>query len=124
MSRGYRQLLVYRRSMDVVDRCVALTHDLPIDERFELSSQIRRASVSIPANIAEGYARQTTGSYVYHLRVARGSATELEVLLEVADRNYFGRQGRCDDLIDEVGQIAAMITAIIRKLTEANESTP
>ena len=105
--------------MDVVDRCIKLTQDLPIDERFELASQIRRASVSVPANIAEGYGRQSTGSYIYHLRVARGSAAELEVLLEIADRNYFGRQGRCDELIDEVGQIAAMLTAIVRKLTAA-----
>jgi four helix bundle protein len=79
---GYRQLEVWKRSMELVQLVYALTHELPDVERFGLISQSQRAAVSIPANIAEGYG---CGGRTYrrHVEIARGSLMEVEVYLEL-----------------------------------------
>ncbi|HTE47425.1 MAG TPA: four helix bundle protein [Gemmatimonadaceae bacterium] len=84
--RSYRDLVVWQKGMDLVDACYALTRSFPSSERFALADQIRRAAVSIVANIAEGHGRSGTGSYLYHLSVARGSLRELETLLLISQQ--------------------------------------
>lgn len=79
---GYRQLIVWKKSMELVQLIYQLAAQLPDSERFGLTSQSQRASVSIPANIAEGYGCGA-GDYPRHLRIARGSLMELEVYLEL-----------------------------------------
>lgn len=79
---GYRQLIVWKKSMDLVKRIDQATRDLPASERYGPVSQAHRASVSIPANIAEGYGCGG-GDYSRHLRIARGSLMELEADLEL-----------------------------------------
>jgi four helix bundle protein len=75
---SYRELLVWQKAMDLVASSYVLARKLPQSELFALSSQIRRAAVSIPANIAEGYGRWNLKEYIYHLRIASDSLTELE----------------------------------------------
>jgi len=74
----YRDLNAWKKAMDLVEGTYALTKSFPGTERFGLTSQIQRAVVSIPANIAEGNARKHRGDYVHHLSIARGSLAELE----------------------------------------------
>ena len=76
----YRDLLVWQRTMGLVVATYRLAARLPPDERFELSSQIRRAAISIAANIAEGHGRASTKEYLWFLSVAKGSLMELETL--------------------------------------------
>jgi len=83
--KTFRELDAWNVAMDLVASAYAVAKQLPSSERFELSSQIRRAAVSIPANIAEGYACRGR-RYVYHVRIALGSHAELDTLLEVARR--------------------------------------
>jgi four helix bundle protein len=75
---NYRDLLVWQRSMDLVEKIYRTTEGLPERERWGLISQMCRAAVSVPANIAEGYGRQSTGDYRHFLSIARGSLSELE----------------------------------------------
>src|ERR1043166_4249362 len=84
--RGYRDLNVWRDSMDLVVVIYRLTATFPKEERYSLVNQLRRAAVSVPSNIAEGQARSRTGDYLRHLSIAVGSLSELETQIEIARR--------------------------------------
>jgi four helix bundle protein len=83
MLRSYRELEVWKRSLVLVIDVYRVTRKLPTDERFGLTSQMRRAAVSVSCNIAEGYGRATRGEYLNHISVARGSLFEVEALCAV-----------------------------------------
>ena len=80
----FRDLLVWQQSMLLVREVYALSATLPLDERFGLSAQLKRAVVSIPSNIAEGARRRRPLTFKYHLEVALGSQAEIDVQLEIA----------------------------------------
>lgn len=82
---GYRQLDVWQKSMDLAEQVYELCKAMPANERYGLVSQMQRASVSIPSNIAEGYGRGG-GDYRRHVQIARGSLMELETQLELSVR--------------------------------------
>ena len=84
--RGYRDLRVWQHAMDLVVKCYRATEKFPISERYGLTSQIRRAAVSIPANIAEGRSRRSPKEFIRFIRIAEGSEGELETLIELSDR--------------------------------------
>ncbi len=84
--KSYRQLDVWRVSMDLVEEVYRATASWPTSEQYGLTWQVRRSAVSVPANIAEGYARTHRGDYLRHLSIARGSIAELETHLLVAER--------------------------------------
>ena len=81
MLRSYQELDVFKRSLKLVTEVYRITGKLPPEERFGLTSQMRRAAVSVSANIAEGYGRFTRGEYLNHLSSANGSLFEVEALL-------------------------------------------
>jgi four helix bundle protein len=76
--RGYKDLIVWQKAMQLVKAIYILTRDFPSDERFGLISQMRRAAVSVASNIAEGQARHTTGEFIQFVSHAEGSVAELE----------------------------------------------
>lgn len=81
----YRDLLVWQKAMEVVLACYRLSETFPKTETFGLASQLRRAAVSIPANIAEGHGREHLGDYLHHLSIANGSLMEAETHLLLAE---------------------------------------
>jgi four helix bundle protein len=83
---SHRDLIVWRKSMDLAVAAYRLTGSFPVDERYGLTSQIRRSCASIPANIAEGYGRESAGAYAQQLKVAQGSLKEFETHVELAHR--------------------------------------
>ena len=83
MLTTYRDLKVWKRSLLLVSDVYRVTRTLPPDERFGLTAQMRRAAVSVPCNIAEGYGRTTRGEYLNFLSIARGSLFEVEALCDV-----------------------------------------
>ncbi len=76
--RSYRDLVVWQQGMALAASCYKATKSFPRDEAYGMTSQIRRAAASIPANIAEGNGRENTGAYIQSLRIAQGSLKELE----------------------------------------------
>jgi four helix bundle protein len=88
--RSYKDLDVWQRSMALAEDCYRATVEFPREEIYRMTAQIRRAAVSIPANIAEGYGRDQTGSFIQFLRIAQGSTRELETHLILS-----GRIGLC-----------------------------
>lgn len=85
-TRSYRDLVVWQKSIELVVAAYKLTATFPEHERFGLTSQLHRAAVSVPANIAEGHARMHRNEYVHHLSIARGSLAELETHITIAVR--------------------------------------
>ena len=83
--KGYRELQVWRLGMELAKEVYLLTRGFPKHETYGLSSQMQRAAVSIPANIAEGHAKDSTKDYLRHLSIARGSLAELDTHLILAE---------------------------------------
>ena len=86
MVKSYRDLRVWQASMDLVTRVYAVTRGFPKHEVYALCSQMQRAAVSIPSNIAEGHEREHIKEYLHHLSMAQASLTELETQLEISLR--------------------------------------
>ena len=115
MLNSYRDLDVWKRSVMLVTEIYRITRKLPADERFGLTSQMRRAAVSITCNIAEGYGRTTRGEYLNHLSIARGSLYEVEALSEVCQSLSLLSSV---DLAAVEGHLKHM-RSMLRRLTEA-----
>lgn len=102
--------------MSLAEAVYRLTKQFPKDGLFGLTSQMRRASVSIPANIAEGYGRESTGAYVQFLRVAQGSLKELETHALLANRVGIMSELDAANLLSLAEAIGKMLRALIRSL--------
>jgi four helix bundle protein len=114
----FKDLILWKKSMALARKVYELSARLPAGEKFGLVSQMRRAAVSIPSNIAEGQVRRSTKEYVQFLAHARGSLAELETqLLLSADLGFLKREDMAP-LDAEITQIQKMIATIQRKLGE------
>jgi len=111
---GFKQLDVWKVSMELVLDVYRATRTFPDDEKFGLVSQLRRAVVSISANIAEGYGRQSPGAYCQHLRIAKGSNNEVEALCIVSNELGFLRDFQSIEV--KTVRIGQMLSALIRSL--------
>ncbi len=115
MVRSYRDLVVWQKAMDLVAECYRVTKLLPEEETYGLVSQIQRAAVSVPANIAEGHGRDHLGDYLHQLSIANGSVMELETHLLLAERlGYVGAIECALLLTAEVGRMLAGLTKSLR----------
>ena len=115
---SYKDLIIWQRSMDVTVEVYQFTAQLPTDERFGLISQMRRASTSMPSNIAEGWGRGTNSDrqFLSFLRIARGSLYELETQIELSKRLFHKEQLDATSLTSELTIIAKMLTKMIVKI--------
>ena len=116
--RNYRELVVWKRSMELVVEVYRLLSHLPKEETYALSSQIRRAVVSIPSNIAEGNGRGTTRDYAHFLAMARGSKYELETQLLICVELHYLTSGQIEKAMMLSDEIGRMLNTIIMKLGE------
>ena len=112
--RSYRDLLVWQKAMDLAAETYVVSRSWPKEEIYGLTSQARRASASIPANIAEGYGRQSTASYVQFLKVSRGSLNELQTHLLLAERVGIAPLGSCSEALEQADQLGKMLGGLIR----------
>ena len=113
---SYKDLLVWQRSMDLVETVYRITAKFPPGEQWGLTSQMRRASVSVPSNIAEGYGRQATGEYRHHLSMGRGSLLELETQVLLCRRLKYLEAVDGDSLLAEIEEISKMLGSLISKI--------
>jgi four helix bundle protein len=114
--RPHEKLEVWSLAMDFVVEVYRSTETFPKEEKFGLSSQIRRAAVSVPANIAEGAARQSDKEFINFLSYAQGSASELETELTIAFRLGYLTQSRYDESRTTIDKIGRMITGLSQHL--------
>ena len=104
--------------MDLVIVCYKLTSKLPKTEIYGLSSQIKRAVISIPANIAEGKGRRHLGDYIRHLSIANGSLKELETHLLIGGKLSYFEYKEIQPVLDKCDEIGKMLNSLIEKLTQ------
>ncbi|MBU4197770.1 MAG: four helix bundle protein [Alphaproteobacteria bacterium] len=116
--RHYRDLLVWQKALSWVELVYAATREWPSDERFGLISQVRRACVSVPSNIAEGCARRSTPEFLRFLSIARGSLAEVETQLIIAQRLTYLEDAALTRLLDSADEISRMLSGLISKLEE------
>lgn len=115
--QSFRELIVWQKSLDLAKEIYSLTGKLPQEELYGLTSQLRRCAVSIPSNIAEGSKRGTTKDFIQFLRIANGSAAELETQLLLVNDLYRVDYIHAKELLDEVQK---MLMMLIKKLSTAH----
>ncbi len=118
---GYEDLLVWQKGMQLVKSVYELTRTFPRNEKFGLVSQIRRAAVSVPSNIAEGQARHSTGEFVQFISHAEGSVAEVNTQLLLSVDLGFCTPDRTGKAIELSRELRRMLNGLRRKLQEKRE---
>jgi len=113
--KRYDELIAWQKSMDLAETVYAATRQLPREEIYGLSAQMRKCAVSIPSNIAEGQGRRTTGEFLQHLSIAHGSLRELETQIVLAGRLRFLEP----NLIKELGGRCAEVGRLLNGLSNS-----
>ncbi|MFN2502220.1 MAG: four helix bundle protein [Pyrinomonadaceae bacterium] len=116
--RSHEKLDAWRKSVDLVIEIYKLTKEFPSDEKFGMTSQTRRAAVSIPANIAEGAARESDKDFIRFLSIAQGSASELETEILIANRLGFLSDVNYRLTIKALDDVGRMLTGLSRHLRQ------
>jgi four helix bundle protein len=118
MGHNFRELKVWARAMDFVTEIYALTQVFPREEIYGLTSQLRRAAISIALNIAEGSGGSSNAEFIRFLEMARRSVYEVITALEIAQRLKFCKEQQVTPLSKEANEIAAMISGLIKRLKD------
>jgi four helix bundle protein len=113
---SFKDLEVWQMSMTLAEDCYHLTAAFPRSEVYSMTAQIRRAAGSVPANIAEGHGRESTGSFIQSLRIAQGSLKELETHLMLSERVKLTTANCTAPLLDKCHRIGKMLRSLIRSL--------
>ena len=116
MVQHYQELIVWQKAMELVERVYRMTRTFPKDERFGLTSQIQRAAVSIPSNIAEGHARSSKKEYRNFLSISQGSTAEVETQTLIAARLGYVTSKQTENIMSLLDEISRMLNAIKKKL--------
>jgi len=114
--RSYRDLRVWSAAMDLVTSTYKVSKKYPKDELYGLTSQSRRAAVSVPSNIAEGHGRKHVGEYLHHLSIANGSLMELETQVRIAFRLEYLNTDEQDALLRRAADVGRMLAGLITSL--------
>jgi len=120
VKRAHRDLKVWQQAMGLVTEIYTTTSSFPTQERFGLISQLQRAAVSVPANIAEGFARNGTKELLHFLSISAGSLSELDTLIELAARlGYLNNAEELNGKVDEVSGLLMGLSASIKRRATA-----
>jgi four helix bundle protein len=123
-TRGYRDLVVWQIGIILAREIYLLTKKLPADEKFGLVSQMRRAAVSVPSNIAEGQARHTTGEFIQFISHAEGSVAELDTQLTLCQDLKLLNSKETTNAANLVEELRRMLNGLRRKLSLAKKQPP
>ena len=115
-EESYENLIVWQKAMDLVDGVYDATERWPKDELFGVTGQVRRAVVSVPANIAEGKGRSGPREFAHHLSIAHGSLCEVETLLKIGRRRRFTDDPTLQPLLEQAAEVGRLLNGLIRRL--------
>ena len=123
MPTNYENLLIWQKAMAIAEQVYVLTKAFPGSELYGLTSQMRRAAVSIPSNIAEGHARSdVTNEFKHFLHIAKGSLAELETQLKLSIRIKLVNDSECKELLNNLDELSRMLYSFIQSLSNKNKS--
>lgn len=123
MIKSYKDLIVWQKSFALTLKVYKVTVGFPKSEIWGLTSQIQRAAVSVPSNVAEGYARQSLAEYTHFLKIAFGSGAELETQLLIVREINLIDQKRFDEINTLLGEVMRMLNSLIGKLKVKKSTT-
>jgi len=115
-ARNYRDLIAWQKAMDLVDLIYTTSRSFPKEELYGLASQIRRAGVSVPSNIAEGQGRRTKGEFQQALSVAHGSIREVETQIMIARRQNFTDPAREQEVLNLAAEVGRLVQGLMNSL--------
>lgn len=116
--KSYRDLLAWQKAMDLVEAIYTITRSFPNEEIYALSSQMRRAAVSIPSNIAEGQSRRSSKEFLHHLSISNGSLSELETQILIAERLAYLSAENSAFLLDQTAEIGRLTNGLYRSIKD------
>lgn len=114
--KSYKELNVWKKGLDIVDKIYKLTGKFPTQERYGLVVQLQRSGVSIPSNIAEGFVRHYSKEYTQFLYIALGSCAELETQLIISNRRSYITQKELEELQEDIDHESRMLMNLIKSL--------
>jgi four helix bundle protein len=123
-GRNYQDLVAWQRAVDLVEIVYRESAAIPVDERFGLTAQMRRAAISVPANIAEGQGRSTDGEFLNHLSAAHGSVRELETHAMIAGRLQFLEASAVSTILERAAEVGRLVTALGNALRRRSRKQP
>lgn len=115
--KSFRELRVWQAAMNLVEKIYRLTQRFPKQETYGLASQMQRAAVSIPSNIAEGHTREHIKEYLHHLSMAQASLAELETQLEISGRLKYLLPDQLKELLNDMNSLGKQMYALRNSLT-------
>ena len=121
MSKPHKKLIAWQKAMTLVEKIYQVTRDLPREEIYGLQSQIRRAIVSVPSNIAEGHTREHIKEYLHHVSMAQASLAELETQLEIAGRLKYLMPNHVRELLGEITSLGKQLYALRNALVRSRQ---
>ena len=119
--RSYKELIVWQKSMDLTIMVYKAVKQLPKEDIFSLSDQIRRAAISIPSNIAEGQQRLSGKEFIHFLSIAKGSLAELETQLMICERLNYMTSAQTKPIMDLCIEISKMLNSLLKQLQNRDE---
>ena len=122
--KSYKDLEVWKKSMDLVVMCYQLTKNFPKNEFYGLAGQLQRAAVSVPANIAEGRGRKYSREFIRHISIAYGSLAELETHIQIAQRLNYIDLVKAGQILKETAEIGRMLNGLCRSVENRNVPEP
>ena len=115
-GENYRDLIAWQKAMDLVEGVYRATCLWPKEERYGLTNQVRRAAVSVPANIAEGQGRQSRKEFLHHVSIAHGSLREVETHLLISQRLGYSDEATCEALLCQSAEVGRLLNGLMRSL--------
>ena len=119
---SYKELKVWQKGIHLVKDIYKVTDAFPKGEHFGLVDQLRRASISIPSNIAEGNGRHSRGDYIHYLHIARGSCYEMETQVIISKELGFLDEAQYQSLSTQIDEVGRMLNAMIQKLSSTSNN--
>ena len=117
--KSFRELRVWQKAMDLVEKVYLLTREFPGQETYGLTSQVRRPAISVPSNIAEGHTREHIKEYLHHLSMAQASLAEVETQLEIATRLKYLESDQLKESLLETSSLGKQLYALRNALLRA-----
>ncbi len=114
--KDYKDLKIWQKGIDIADKIYSVTETFPRSELYCLYSQMRKASVSIPSNIAEGFVRHHSKEYKQFLYISLGSCSELETQLIIANKRNYITKKKLEELSEDINHESRMIVSLINKI--------
>jgi four helix bundle protein len=119
LMKSFRELRVWQQAIDLVEKIYLLTQNFPKQETYGLMSQLRRAVISVPSNIAEGHTREHIKEYLHHLSMAQASLAEVETQLEIGVRLDYISRNQLSKVLDEISGLGKQLYALRNALNRA-----